>query len=164
MAFNKVILIGNMTADPELKQTTAGTSVCSFSIAVNRRFKSESGQQEVDFINIVAWRQSAEFVSRYFKKGQAILVCGQLQARSWNDNQGNKRTTYEVVADEVAFAGNSTNTAAEQAPTAVPPNPAQWGKGNQGYTPDAYKQQSMAFTTQASQSFEEIPNDEDFPF
>ena len=82
-SFNKVILIGNMTADPELKQTTSGTSVCSFSIAVNRRFaKADQGQQNVDFINIVTWRQSAEFVCRYFKKGNPILVCGQLQARS----------------------------------------------------------------------------------
>ena len=74
-SFNKVILIGNMTADPELKQTTGGISVCSFSIAVNRRFgRSEQGQQTVDFINIVSWRQNAEFVSRYFKKGNPILV------------------------------------------------------------------------------------------
>ena len=75
-SFNKVILIGNMTADPELKQTAAGISVCSFSIAVNRRFaKPDQGQQNVDFINIVTWRQSAEFVSRYFKKGNPILIC-----------------------------------------------------------------------------------------
>ena len=103
-SFNKVILIGNLTADPELKQTTSGTSVCSFSIAVNRRFaKAEQGQQNVDFINIVTWRQSAEFVCRYFKKGNPILVCGQLQTRSWTDQQGQKRYATEVVADEVSF-------------------------------------------------------------
>ena len=109
-SFNKVILMGNMTADPELKQTTAGTSVCSFSIAVNRRFaKSEQGQQSVDFINIVTWRQSAEFVSRYFKKGNPILVCGQLQTRTWTDNQGAKRYATEVVADEVSFVGPASS-------------------------------------------------------
>ena len=82
-SFNKVILMGNMTADPELKQTTAGLSVCTFSIAVNRRFtQSVQGQQTVDFMNIVAWRQQAEFVSRYFKKGNPILICGQLQTRT----------------------------------------------------------------------------------
>ena len=114
-SFNKVILIGNMTADPELKQTAAGISVCSFSIAVNRRFaKADQGQQNVDFINIVTWRQQAEFVSRYFKKGNPILICGQLQTRSWNDNQGQKRYATEVVADEVNFCGDNRNGSAPQ--------------------------------------------------
>ena len=141
-SFNKVILVGNMTADPELKQTTSGTSVCSFSIAVNRRFtKAEQGQQTVDFINIVTWRQSAEFVSRYFKKGNPILICGQLQTRSWTDNQGQKRYATEVVADEVSFVGNnSSNTEAKPQP----------------YVPSAY--------TTNNQNFEEIPNEGDWPF
>ena len=111
-SFNKVILIGNMTADPELKQTQGGVSVCSFSIAVNRRFaKADQAQQSVDFINIVTWRQQAEFVSRYFKKGNPILVCGQLQTRSWNDNQGQKRYATEVIADEVSFVASAAQTA-----------------------------------------------------
>ena len=90
-SFNKVILIGNMVADPELKATAQGTSVCSFSIAVNRRVSrnSDPGQQQVDFINIVTWRERAEFVSKYFKKGKPILICGQLQTRTWTDPQGN---------------------------------------------------------------------------
>ena len=104
MAFNKVILIGNMTADPELRQTPSGVSTCSFSIAVNRKMAKNN---ECDFITIVTWRQTAEFVSRYFKKGKPILVCGQLQTRSWSDQQGNKRYATEVVADEVSFVGNS---------------------------------------------------------
>ena len=125
-SFNKVILIGNMTADPELKQTTAGTSVCSFSIAINRRFaKADQGQQSVDFINIVTWRQQAEFVSRYFKKGNPILVCGQLQTRTWSDNQGQKRYATEVVADEVSFV----------APAGVQAQPQSSGAT---YTPDSY--------------------------
>ena len=149
-SFNKVILIGNMTADPELKQTAAGISVCSFSIAVNRRFgKAEQGQQNVDFINIVTWRQSAEFVSRYFKKGNPILVCGQLQTRTWNDNQGQKRYATEVVADEVSFVTSAA--AGAQAP----------GAGAQGYTPDAYG--APAYST-ASANFEELPSDGDLPF
>ena len=140
MAFNKVILVGNMTADPELKQTQGGLSICSFSIAVNRRFKSENGQQDCDFITIVAWRQQAEFVCKYFKKGQAILVCGSLQTRSWTDNQGNKRYATEVVADEVSFVGNnSSNTEAKAQP----------------YMPSAY--------TSNNQNFEEIPS-EGLPF
>ena len=149
-SFNKVILIGNMTADPELKQTAAGISVCSFSIAVNRRFgKAEQGQQNVDFINIVTWRQSAEFVSRYFKKGNPILVCGQLQTRTWTDNQGQKRYATEVVADEVSFVTSAA--AGAQAP----------GVGAQGYTPDAYG--APAYST-ASANFEELPSDGDLPF
>ena len=150
-SFNKVILIGNMTADPELKQTTGGVSVCSFSIAVNRRFaKADQGQQNVDFINIVTWRQQAEFVSRYFKKGNPILICGQLQTRSWNDNQGQKRYTTEVVADEVSFVASATQSASPQAPA-----------GN-AYTPDAYG--APSFNSAPSANFEEIPNDGDLPF
>ncbi len=150
-SFNKVILIGNMTADPELKQTAGGISVCSFSIAVNRRFaKSEQGQQNVDFINIVTWRQQAEFVARYFKKGNPILICGQLQTRSWSDPQGQKRYATEVVADEVSFVvPASQNAPATQA-------------GGTAYTPDAYA--SPAFGTSQSVNFEEIPGDESLPF
>ncbi len=87
-SFNKVILIGNLTADPEIRQTQSQISVCRFTIAVNRRFARSAGagdaqnQQTADFITVVAWRQSAEFVARYFKKGRPILVCGQLQSRS----------------------------------------------------------------------------------
>ena len=149
-SFNKVILIGNMTADPELKQTTNGTSVCSFSIAVNRRFaRAEQGQQNVDFINVVTWRQSAEFVCRYFKKGNPILVCGQLQTRSWTDNQGQKRTATEVVADEVTFV----------APAGQGVAPAAAGAA---YTPDAYG--APSFNSTQSASFEEIPGDDNLPF
>ena len=145
MAFNKVILIGNLTADPELKQTQGGLSVCSFNIAVNRRFKGENGQQDVDFISIVAWRQQAEFVTRYFKKGQPILICGQLQTRNWTDKQNNKRIAVEVVADEVSFVGNKESSAeAKSEPSAQP------------YIPSAY--------TQNSQNFETIPSDEGLPF
>ncbi len=151
-SFNKVILIGNMTADPELKQTTSGTSVCSFSIAVNRRYsKADQGQQNVDFINIVTWRQQAEFVSRYFKKGNPILVCGQLQTRTWNDNQGQKRYATEVVADEVSFV----------APAGSQSTPMQ-GAQSATYTPDSYG--APSFNTAGSASFEEIPNDESLPF
>ena len=154
-SFNKVILIGNMTADPELKQTAGGVSVCSFSIAVNRRFaKADQAQQNVDFINIVTWRQQAEFVSRYFKKGNPILICGQLQTRSWNDNQGQKRYTTEVVADEVSFVASAAQTASQNATAQTP-------AGN-GYTPDAYG--APAFNSAPSANFEEIPNDGDLPF
>ena len=141
-SFNKVILIGNMTADPELKQTASGISVCSFNIAINRRFSKE-GEQACDFISIVSWRQQAEFVSKYFKKGMPILICGQLQTRTWTDNQGNKRYATEVVADEVSFVGNNeSSTEAKSEPST--------------YVPTAYGGNNP--------HFEEIPNDGDLPF
>ena len=151
---NKVILMGHMTADPELKQTTSGISVCSFSIGVNRRYsRAEQGQQSVDFINIVSWRQQAEFVSRYFKKGSSIIVCGSLQTRNWTDNQGQKRYVTEVVADEVSFgapAAASQNASFEEKPAA------------QSYTPTAYG--APTFDSTPSANFEEIPGDESLPF
>ena len=151
---NKVILMGRLSNDPELKQTTSGVSVCSFSIAVNRRFKSENGQQDVDFINIVAWRQSAEFVSRYFKKGSCIIVCGQIQTRNYTDNQGQKRYVTEVVADEVTF-GESKGESKPTEPTAsTPPNPASFGKKNM----------PTGYTANNNTEYEELPNDSDLPF
>ena len=153
-SFNKVILIGHLTNDPELKQTTSGVSVCSFSIGINRRFVTE-GAQNVDFINIVAWRQSAEFVARYFKKGNPILVSGQLQTRNYTDSQGQKRYVTEVVADEVAFVENKIENKSTDTTVSVPPNPANFG-GN-SYKPTGY-------TSNNNPQFEEIPNDEQLPF
>lgn len=105
-SFNKVILVGNMTSDPELKKTPNGVSVTSFSIAVSRRFAKQGEQPQADFINIVAWRTTAEFIARYFNKGKPILICGQLQTRSWTDQNGQKRYATEVVADEATFVEN----------------------------------------------------------
>ena len=112
-SLNKVILIGHMTANPELKQSTSGVSVCSFSIGVSRRY-TKGEQQQTDFINIVSWRQQAEFVSKYFKKGSSICVCGSLQTRTWTDNRNNKRYATEVVADEVSFVERKENAAETQ--------------------------------------------------
>lgn len=97
---NKVTLLGRITAEPELKHTPSNTAVCSFTLAVNRRFN----RNETDFIDCVAWRQSAEFISRYFGKGQQMVVCGALQTRNWTDKDGNKRKAVEVNVDEVHFA------------------------------------------------------------
>lgn len=120
MAFNKVILVGNLVEEPQLKTTPSGVSVVSFRIAVGRRFKSE-GQPDADFVTIVAWRSTAEFICKYFTKGNSILVCGQLQQRGYTDKEGIKRSVLEVVADEVSFAGfkpegKSENTIPNNAP------------------------------------------------
>lgn len=135
-SLNKVILIGHLTADPELKQTQTGVNVCSFSIGVNRRFSKENGQQ-TDFISIVAWRTTAEFIAKYFRKGNAICICGSLQTRTWTDNNGNKRYATEVIADEASFVEKKESSTAAETPA---------------YTP--------TFTP----TFEEITADDDLPF
>ena len=139
-SFNKVILIGNMVADPEIRQTNSGMKVTSFSIAVNRRGKDAG----VDYINVVAWDKKAEFVVQFFKKGKPILVCGQLQQRTWTDKNGAKRYEYEVVADELSFVGDNTKPEAPAEQSApVPYMPVGYGK---------------------SEAFEEVPEDGSLPF
>ena len=147
-SFNKVILIGNLTADPELKQTAQGTSVCSFTLAINRRFArgNDQGQPTADFISVVAWRERAEFVAKYFKKGRPLLVCGQLQSRSWTDAQGNKRYATEVVADEITFVENKNSSANDS---------------GSSYTPDAYNASSAPAGN--TPEFEEV-DDNSLPF
>lgn len=101
---NKAILMGRLVADPELRRTPNNNSVTSFTLAVNRSFTRQGEQPQTDFIDIVAWGKTAEFVSRYFVKGQQVAVAGRIQTRMWEDKQGNKRKSVEVVAEEVHFA------------------------------------------------------------
>lgn len=124
--FNKVILGGRLTADPELKKTQANDlSVCSFSVAVNRRGGKSTEQPQTDFINCVAWRQQAEFLARYFRKGSSVCIVGTLQNRSWNDASGNKRYTTEVIVDEINFVdAKADGPAREFSADAVPTTPA----------------------------------------
>ena len=125
---NKVYLIGNLTRDPEMRSTNTGISVCNFSIAVNRRFRNaQTGQQETDFFNIVAWRQLAELCSRYLAKGRKVAVSGSIQTRSYEAQDGSKRTAFDIVADEVEFLsaaqGNASSGdyAAMSSPAPVAP-------------------------------------------
>ena len=113
---NKVILMGRLTKDPELKYSTSNVAVTSFSIAVDRRFVKSGEQRQADFINIVAWRQSAEFVAKYFTKGQMINVCGSLQVRQW-EKDGVKHYATEVIADEVNFCGDKGQTTHQTQPS-----------------------------------------------
>ena len=140
-SLNKVILIGNLTADPELKQTQSGTSVCSFNIAINR-YSKEPDAKKVDFFTVVAWQAKAEFVSKYFKKGSGIVIVGRLENRDWTDKQGNKRISTEIIAEEISFAGGKESSSEAK---------------SEPYTPTPY-------STQSSQNFEEIPGDETLPF
>ena len=100
---NKIFLMGRLTRDPELRRTASGTAVTSFSLAVDRDFKSQNGEKETDFIDVVAWRSTAEFVSKYFTKGRMAGVEGRLQIRDWTDRDGGKRRSAEVIADNVYF-------------------------------------------------------------
>ena len=135
---NKVILGGRLTADPELKQTPQGVSVTSFSIAVNRRGK----EAQTDFINCQAWRLTAEFICKFFKKGSSICVIGSIQTRSWTDQQNNKRIATEVIVDEANFVDSKADAPA--------------GSSSYGDAP--------AFQTQQAPKFEEIASDDDLPF
>lgn len=100
---NKIVLMGRLTRDPELRRTQSGTAVTSFSLAVDRDFKGQNGEKETDFIDIVAWRNTAEFVGKYFTKGRMAVVEGRLQLRDWTDRDGIKRRSAEVIADNVYF-------------------------------------------------------------
>ena len=125
---NKVYLIGNLTRDPEMRSTSAGIPVCNFSIAVNRRFKNaQTGQQETDFFNIVAWRQLAELCSRYLAKGRKVAVFGSIQTRTYEAQDGSKRTAFDIVADEVEFlsSANAGSAPSSDYHAAVSPAPVQ---------------------------------------
>lgn len=106
---NKIIIMGCMTRDPELKRTPSGTAVTSFSMAVDRDFKAQDGTRQTDFIDVVAWKQTAEFVCSYFSKGRMAVVDGRLQVRDWMDKDGNKRKSVEVIADHIYFADSKTD-------------------------------------------------------
>lgn len=109
---NTIALMGRLTADPELKKTPNGISVTSFTLAVDRDYSGKDGaDRQVDFINIVAWRGTAEFAAKYFAKGSPMALCGRLQSRNWEDNNGNKRTAVEVVAENIYFAGGKKTEA-----------------------------------------------------
>ena len=111
---NRIILMGRLTRDPELRRTGSGTAVTSFSLAVDRDFKSQSGEKETDFVDIVAWRSTADFVSKFFTKGRMAVVEGRLQLRDWTDKAGGKRRSAEVVAEHVYF-GDSKRSESDTA-------------------------------------------------
>ncbi len=149
---NKVVLAGRITADPELKQTATGVSVLSFTIAVNRSYvskNSEQGERQADFINVVAWRQTAEFISKYFRKGSAICVTGSIQTRNWQDQQGQRRYATEVIADEAMFVESRSDSNA----------------GQSAYAPDVYTQApSYSSNPGSAPNFEDHNTDDDLPF
>ena len=132
---NRIILMGRLTRDPELRKTGNGTAVTSFTMAVDRDYKPQDGERETDFIDVVAWRNTAEFVSKYFSKGRMAVVEGRLQIRDWTDKDGNKRRTAEIMAESVYFGDSKRD-----------------GCDNPGYAPAP------------SGGFREIADDGDLPF
>ena len=141
--------MGRLTADPELRTTNTGIAVTTFTVAVDRRYQKAGEEKQTDFINVVAWRQTAEFVSRYFQKGSMIAVRGSIQTRRYEDNNGNKRTAVEIVADEVSFCGSKAET----------------GTGSrQVMEQPARTQPAASFATGSADDFEEIPVSDDLPF
>ncbi len=155
--FNKVIIGGRLTADPELKTTPSGISVTSFTIAVNRRFGAKNGEESpADFIGCTAWRQNAEFITRYFRKASSICVVGTLQTRNWTDNNNVKHYATEVVVDEAFFvdAKSESPIAVQQAASAQP------------FVPESYGAPAYSSPAQGSAApkFEQISDDEELPF
>ena len=148
---NRVVLMGRLVADPELRHTANNIAVTTFRIAVDRNYTPKGGERQTDFISIVTWRNTAEFVSRYFRKGQLVALEGSIQTRSYTDNQGNNRTAFEVVADQVYFAGSpGEQTRSEQGGQLQAPDPR--GTVNEAYSPVA-----------DSDGFEEIDTDDGEP-
>ncbi len=117
---NKVILMGRLTKDPEVKQTPSNIAVCSFTIACDRRFKNQNGERQSDFISCVAWRQQATLLGNYFHKGSRIAVVGSLQSRSYDDQNGQKRYVTEVVVDEIEFVDTRAEGQGSSAPASAP--------------------------------------------
>lgn len=118
MSLNCAVIMGRLTANPELRTTNSGLAVTSFIVAVDRSYAKQGEERQTDFINVVAWRQTAAFVTRYFEKGQMIAVQGSIQTRNYEDKNGNKRTAVEIVADKVSFCGEKKKDEAQTEPPA----------------------------------------------
>ena len=145
---NKIFLQGRLVADPELRHTQSGVAVASFRLAVDRDFKDrETGERKADFFNVVAWRQTGEFVSKYFTKGRMAVVEGRLQIRDWKDKDGNNRRSAEVVADNIYFGDSKRDS-----------------QSGGDYAPPAYGSPAESYTAPASGGFAEIEEDGELPF
>lgn len=150
---NKVILMGRLTDNPDYRQTPTGASVATFRLAVDRNYQKSGEERKADFINIVTWRNTADFVNRYFTKGQLVAVEGSLQTRDYTDNQGNRRYVTEVVADQVYFAESKRNSDSNATSYSQPQN-------------NSFSQNTAAFTQPTTQDFSEVDftSEDDLPF
>lgn len=157
---NVAVLMGRLTADPELRQTPNGISVTSFTLACDRSYAKAGTERQTDFIDIVAWRSTAEFICKYFRKGQLMAVQGSIQTRTYTDREGNKRKAFEIVADNAHFAEPKRSSSAGGS-SAVP------AKAESKSTQQEQKteqQPAPAYTSGDTKDFQEIPSDDDLPF
>ncbi len=163
---NVAVLMGRLVADPELRHTANDISVTSFTLAVDRSYVKAGSDRQTDFIDIVAWRGTADFVCKYFRKGQLVAVQGSIQTRSYTDNQGNKRKAFEIVADNVHFAESKRDSSGGG-------NYAGNNYGGNNYESNPYhsrtepmipEQPAPAYTSGNTGDFEEMPSDDDLPF
>lgn len=155
---NVICLMGRLVADPELRHTPNGIATCTFRIAVDRNFVRQGEERKADFIDIVAWRQTAEFVCKYFHKGSLVAVNGSLQTRNYEDKSGNKRTAYEVVADNIHFAESRNSSGGGNG----------YAAGNGNYAAPAQRpaaeQQPVSYAAGTADDFAVIDDNEDLPF
>lgn len=156
---NKVVLMGRLIAQPELKTTGTGLSVCSFCVAVDRNYVKQGAERQTDFINVVAWRQNAEFLCKYFGKGQLIALDGSLQSRTYQDRDGNNRSVTEVVADSIYFTGDrkerTSNGSYGNYGAPMPQEPP---------VQRTAQAQVNTYNSGVPEDFEELPEDDDLPF
>ncbi len=152
---NVAVLMGRLVADPELRHTPNGVSVTSFTIAVDRSYVKSGTERQTDFVDIVAWRNTAEFVCKYFRKGQLAAVQGAIQTRTYTDKDGNKRKAVEIIADNVHFAEPKRESGPSGYPSARP-------EGNEAE--HGVQQPAPAYTNGNTGDFEEMPSDDDLPF
>ena len=145
---NCAIIMGRLVADPELRTTTTGLSVTSFRVAVDRSYVKPGEERQTDFIDVVAWRQTAEFVTKYFRKGSMIAVLGSIQVRNYEDKNGNKRTAVEIVADNVSFTGSRAESSTA---------------GDRGGDP-ASRQAAPSYSTGSVGDFSDMQDDDELPF
>lgn len=152
---NVVVLMGRLVADPELKTTQSGNSVCKFRVAVDRSYTAKDEERKADFFTITAWRQTAEFICKYFQKGSLIAIEGSLQTRQYQDKSGNNRTATEVLASRVSFAGSKTSNGASVQSS---------GQQTENYAQNANASQNASQTASGSDDFSVIDDGDDLPF
>ncbi len=157
---NVIALVGRFVADPELRHTTNGNATCTFRIAVDRSYVRQGEERKADFIDIVVWRTTAEFVCKYFKKGNLIAVNGSLQTRNYEDKNGNKRTAYEVAADNVHFVESKSAAAGSASYGAT----GAQGAGNMSAAPRNEQTAPTSFSAGDAEDFSVISDDDDLPF
>lgn len=153
---NVAVVMGRLVADPELRHTPNDVAVTSFTLAVDRSYVKSGAERQVDFIDIVAWRNTAEFICKYFRKGQMMAVHGSIQTRTYTDSNGAKRKAFEIVADDVNFADSKRDNGGNTA-----------SYGNNDYSAArtaAYSEPAPAYSSGSSSDFEEILSDDDLPF